>query len=179
MDIGGSLSRLVLVRGRPMLKASARDWVEPRIDRAQLLETAGHEPGGDEQNERQRHLRSHEELPRAVAASRRRLAATLLVQRRCDRPKTEDRDRSEHRCRDYGETDREGDRDDVEPDFVESRQAGRTKRHEQLNARPGQHEAESPADQKTAVPLGEEVACDRLTAGAKCATYRHLTLSRL
>ena len=50
------------------------------------------------------------------------------------------------------------------------------KRHEQLNARPGQHEAERAADQRQQCALGEEVARDRATAGAKCATYRNLTL---
>ena len=179
MNIGGGLSRLVLRLRKPDAEGERRCRVEPRVDRAQLLEAADHEPGRDEQDERQRHLRSHQELSRAMAASCRRLAATVLVQRWGDRRKTEDRDHAEHRCRDYGEPDREGHRDDVEPDFVEARQARGPEGHEQLNARPGQHKSERAADQRQQCALGEEVARDRATASAECATDRDLTLPRL
>jgi hypothetical protein len=146
VEIGRGLSSAVLRVRQPDAEGERGRRIETRVDGAQFLKAADHEAGCDQQDERERDLRSHQELSRAVAPPSRRLAATVFVQRRCHRRQAEDRDHAEHCRRDDGESDREADGDDVETNFLEARQAGGPERHQQPNPHPCQRESQHPAD---------------------------------
>ena len=75
----GRASSGVLPVGQSNAKRECRRGVETGVHRAQLLKAADHQAGRDDEHEREGDLPCHQQVPGAIAALARRVAAAMLV----------------------------------------------------------------------------------------------------
>jgi len=151
--------------------------VEPRRDRPEDSEAAGHQPRAGDQHEGERHLDDHERAPGTMPAPPRRDPAAGLDEEEHDlraegteRGHDAHHERGQHGDPSCDRQDRAVERDAVEPRNGDPRRQG----PERAETGQCQCEPESAADRRHQEPLGEELCDDHAVAGAEHAAHRQV-----
>ena len=157
--------------GSPTRNVSADVGLKPGSTCPHFLKAAEHQPRRDHQHERQGHLASHQQVTRVKAAAARRVAPSVLVQRRGQRRDAQQRNRAERDAGEQAQHEREPDDDAVQPDFTDAGKIRRPVGHDGVDRGPGDGQPDDASGDGEQGALGQEVAhqgaaCWRRAPGA-------------
>lgn len=172
----GTPIREFAVRQAKAKRESGRG-IESWIDSAQLLEAAHHETRRHEENQRQCHLRAHQQVTSPMSTSARCVASPLTMQRGSNRCRAPERNSGEGKCCGKCQDHRIEHRGPVQSNLLEPWQIGRTEADQDPHSTPGERESEHAADYRDQRAFGGEVSGDGPATGSKRAAYRDFCLT--
>ena len=153
--------------------------IEARIERRQLLHAVDHQPGADQEHDRERHFGDDERAAHplrspAVAAARRVLQRLgeprhAAVQRRREAEQEAASDRHEHG---------EGGHPQVDVRIDEARKVDRTGRHQRTDRCLCEHEAGDSAERRQHAAFGDQLTQQPRPPRAERGPHRDLALAR-
>jgi hypothetical protein len=169
----------ILAARQTNLKGERGCRSEARVHGAQPLKAAQHEARRDEQDEGERDLSRHQELPGPMTDAARGGPSADLVQRQGSGPEPHERHRAEGERGHDAQPSRERERDHVETDFFQAWKVGGTPCHQELDAAPRHRQAQRTARDRQQRAFGKKVTRDPSASGTERPPHRDLPLPRL